>query len=433
MSLFDDDFYSSKVSRKTLREHFGVRKQSRRNGSFLSDWKVGKLSTLQIALISSFTSAIVVCLLFGVIFGFGSGSPSNREIAGLDPSQRAVQASDKVRPAVVSIINEQKFTLGLDSKAVDPESDESTVYKEAGVGSGVIIKKNDTHAYIITNFHVVNSAARVQAVLTTGEKREAEVVGLDQLTDLAVLKIDAKGIDDVAEIGDSSSLRAAEFVLAIGNPLGMGESITLGVVSVTNETIAVSLNQNGNLDWEQEVIRVDAAINQGNSGGPLIDLSGRVIGINSMKISNYGVESIGYAIPINNVMPIIDQLIEQGYVTRPFLGISMLDLQQYWAQQELDQEAEKDEEGTEGESQLSLPKGVYEGVFITEVQGPALKAELQHNDVIVQLDNTKVNSVRQLRKYLYEHKQVGDEIVIHYYRGKELVKTTAILGENKPN
>ncbi|MCR8658521.1 S1C family serine protease [Paenibacillus endoradicis] len=432
MSLFDDDFYSSKVSRKALRKHFGVGKQSRRKGSFLSDWNVGKLSTLQVALISSFTSAIVVCLLFGIIFGFGNGSPSDHALVGLDPSQRAVQASDKVRPAVVSIINEQKFTLGLDSKVVDPESDEGSVYKEAGVGSGVIIKKDDGYAYIITNFHVVATAARVQAVLTTGEKRQAEVVGLDQITDLAVLKIDAKGIDNVAEIGDSSSLRAAEFVLAIGNPLGMGESITLGVVSVTNETIAVSLNQNGDLDWEQEVIRVDAAINQGNSGGPLIDLSGRVIGINSMKISNFGVESIGYAIPINNVMPIIDELIATGYVSRPYLGVRMQDMQQYWAQQELDKEADKDEEGTGGESQLNLPRGVYEGVLIVEALGPALKAELQLNDVIVQLDDTKVNSIRKLRKYLYEHKQVGDEIVVHYYRGKDLLQTTVILGENKP-
>ncbi|HIW33361.1 MAG TPA: trypsin-like peptidase domain-containing protein [Candidatus Paenibacillus intestinavium] len=432
MGLFDDDFYSSKVSRKALREQFGVGKRSRRQQPFLRDWKVGKLSTLQIALISSFSSAIVACLLFGFIFGFGGGAPSDREIAGLDPSQRAVQATDKVRPSVVSIINEQKFTLGLDSKIVDPESDEGSVYKEAGVGSGLIIKKDDTYAYIITNFHVVASAARVQAVLTTGEKREAEIVGLDQITDLAVLKIKAKGIENVAEVGDSSLLRAAEFVLAIGNPLGMGESITLGVVSVTNETIAVSLNQNGVMDWEQEVIRVDAAINQGNSGGPLIDLNGQVIGINSMKISNFGVESIGYAIPINNVMPIIDQLIEQGYVSRPFLGIGMLDLQQYWAQQELDQEADKDEEGTEGESQLSLPRGVYEGVLITEVQGPALKAELQYNDVIVQLDDTKVNSIRKLRKYLYDHKQVGEEMIVHYYRGKELLQTKVILGENTP-
>lgn len=425
MSLFDDDFYSSKISRRARRAHLDVRRPSRSKRFSFRGWRKSKLSTLQIAFISSFTGAIVACIIFGLTIGFGSKVET-------DPSERAITATNMVRPSVVSVINEQKFSLELGGGALDPDSADSGVYRAAGAGSGLIFQKHDDAAYIVTNYHVIATAHRVKAVLTNGEEREAEVVGMDQLTDLAVLKIDSKGIDEVAALGDSSKVRAAEFVVAIGNPLGMGESITLGVVSVTNETVAVSLNQNGVMDWEQEVIRVDAAINQGNSGGPLIDLNGQVIGINSMKISNFGVESIGYAIPINNVVPIIDELIETGYVARPYLGVYMMDLQQYWSQQELDKQAEATENGTEGESQLKLPRGVYEGIIVQEAVGPALEAGLQPNDVIVQLDETKVNSTRLLRKYLYNYKDIGDKIDVKFYRDSELKEVTLVLGENKP-
>lgn len=417
MSLFDDDFYSSKVSRKTLREHLGNRK---RGGRWLG--RLRNQKSVQLVVLSSVTTVLVIAVLYGLLFGF---SPSSRHGSSMDFSARAVEASDHIRPAVVSIINEQKFSLELGGGPLEQDAEQSGVYREIGVGSGVIVQKDEQYAYIVTNYHVVASAHRVKAVLTTGEQREAEVVGLDQITDLAVLKVDAAGIGQVAEIGDSSKLRAAEFVMAMGNPLGMGEAITFGVVSVIRETVPVSLAQNGVLDWEQEVIRVDAAINQGNSGGPLVDLNGRVVGINSMKISNFGVESIGYAIPINNVMPIVSELIDSGYVSRPYLGVMMLDLQQYWSRQELEAEIE-------GESTLNLPQEVYEGIIVLEALGPAKEAGLEFNDVIVKLDDTKIRNTRELRRYLYNQKQIGDSIVVHYYRGKELLTATVTLGENKP-
>lgn len=436
MSLFDDDFYSSKVSRKTLRDKLRKGKGLRLTIPRMKGWNSSKLTTLQIAFISSFASAIAACVIFGLIFGFGGS-----RMPYSDPSDRAVHATDKVRPAVVSIINEQKYSLELKGTPLEEGSEESGIYRQSGVGSGVIVKKEDGRAYIITNYHVVANAHRVKAVLTDGEMRDATVVGLDQITDLAVLEIDGKGISAVAEIGDSSKLRAAEFVVAIGNPLGMGESITLGVVSVTREIVSVSLSQNGVMDWEQEVIRVDAAINQGNSGGPLIDLSGQVVGINSMKISNFGVESIGYAIPINNVMPVVDQLIEKGYVSRPFLGVSMLDLEQYWQQEQLSDmlEGKLEEDETEPDTDLeqqglglNLPRDVFEGIIVLEVFGPAKEAGIEFNDVIVKLDELKVGSIRQLRKYLYEQKKIGDVLEVEYYRGKELKSVKITLGENIP-
>lgn len=449
MSLFDDDFYSTKVSRRTAKE--------KRRDDFSSSYKSGgrKWSNVRIAFVSSFSSAIIATLLFGVFFGGGDGgvrgSKGSVPVAGvdqnLDPSERTITASAKVRPAVVSIINEQLYSLGLgDGKAEGAEED--GVLREAGAGSGVIIAKKDGKAIIITNYHVVADAQSVKAILINGEKRDARVVGSDQITDLAVLEIDAKGIEVVAEIGDSSALRAAEFVMAIGNPLGLGESTTMGVVSRTQEIVPVSLNQNGVFDWEQEVIRVDAAINQGNSGGPLIDLNGRVVGINSMKISDYGVESIGFAIPINNAMPIVEKIIKYGYVPRPYLGVYTMDLEQYWGQQELeetlggmgeeavpgeesDDTSDKESDGAPAD-RLKLPDEVYDGVIVLEASGPAEDAGLQFNDVIVQFDKQAIGSTMELRKYLYDKKKIGDEIEISFYRDGELKVTKLKLADKDP-
>lgn len=462
MSIFDDDFYSTKVSKRTVR-------QSRREETrFPYRSRERKWSNMRIAFISSFTSAVAATLLFGAVFGgFGGhtadggskgGSAPSGLVTASDPSERAINAAAKVSPAVVSIINEQLFGFGLGGKKLegDQAKDGEGVLREAGVGSGVIIKKNNGKAYIVTNYHVVAGAQKVRAVLTNGEIREASIVGEDQITDLAVLAIDDKGIDTVAEIGDSSKLRKAEFVMAIGNPLGMGESITMGVVSVIEEVVPVSLNQNGIVDWEQEVIRVDAAINQGNSGGPLIDLNGRVVGINSMKIADFGVESIGYAIPINKAMPVLDELMEKGHVSRPYLGVYTLDLAQYWRQQDMDmsdlfgedgefeeepgleEDEAPSEEGTDAQADdggdaaadLKLPDDVLSGVIVLEAVGPSLKAGLKFNDVIVELDGHAIGSTMELRKYLYSQKKIGDNIEVSYYRDGELKKAKLKLAES---
>lgn len=437
MSIFDDEFYSTKVSRRT------VRKSQRDDHRQSFGGSERRWSNLRIAFISSFTSAVAAALLFGLIFGgFGGGGSAPAHLtATSDPSERTIVATAKVKPAVVSVINEQMFGLGIGGKPLEKGDGSSGILREAGVGSGVIIEKKAGRAFIVTNYHVVANAEKVKTVLTTGEVREARVVGLDQITDLAVLEIDAKGIDTVAEIGDSSTLRAAEFVMAIGNPLGMGESITMGIVSVIKEVIPVSLNQNGVIDWEQEVIRVDAAINQGNSGGPLIDLNGRVVGINSMKISDFGVESIGYAIPINNAMPIVESLISKGYVPRPYLGVYTMDLEQYWEQQDLEkmfEEEQAEENGNEpegsesgGSGSIQLPDEVLSGVIVLEAVGPSKKAGLTFNDVIVKLDDHKVGSTKELRKYLYGKKQIGDEITVSYYRDGELKSAKLKLEEQE--
>ncbi|WP_042169696.1 S1C family serine protease [Paenibacillus gorillae] len=456
MGLFDDDFYSTKVSRRARSSH---RKDDRlfsnRRGS--RNW-----SNVRIAFISSFTSAVAAVLLFSVFFGgghngggTGTSATAAATVAASDSlEQRTIQASAKVRPAVVSVVNEQRFPYGFgsvpedgvdggdgagdadDSKGNKGSGNEGTL-QEAGVGSGVIFKKQDGKAYIITNYHVVVGAESVKAILVNGERREARVVGEDQITDLAVLEIDAKGIDVVAEIGDSSGLHAGEFVIAIGNPLGLGDSLSMGIVSKTRQIVPVSLNQDGVYDWEQEVIQVDASINQGNSGGPLIDLNGRVVGINSMKIADIGVEGLGFAIPINNAMPVIDSLLAKGYVPRPYLGVYTMDLEQYFAQQG-SAGSEGGSDDAEGGSKageqpaLKLPDEILSGVIVLEAVGPAKDAGLKFNDVITKLDKQSIGSTMELRKYLYGKKKIGDEIEITYYRDGK-VKTTKFKLSEKTN
>lgn len=456
MSLFDDDFYSTKVSKRAARES--------RKGYFSFPNRSGgrKWSNVRIAFVSSITSAVAAALLFGVVFGVGSGvggggGGSSVATAGgvlaVDPLERPIQASAKVRPAVVSVINQQMFSLGIGSgsgEALPEDSKEEGMLREAGVGSGVIISKKDGKAIIITNYHVIDQAQAVKVILMNGEVREAHVVGKDQITDLAVLEIDAKGIDAVAEIGDSSALRPAEYIIAIGNPLGLGESVTTGSVSKTKQIVPVSLNQDGVFDWEQEVIQIDASINQGNSGGPLIDLNGRVVGINSMKIADLGVEGIGFAIPINLAMPIVESLIKLGHVPRPYLGVYTMDLEQYWEQQSLedtlgstgegsDQPDEKGKaSGEDAEAgapedgpQIELPDEIYDGVIVLEAVGPAKDAGLLFNDVIVKLDRQLIGSTMELRKYLYSKKKIGDEIEISFYRDGKLKETHFKLGEKE--
>ncbi|MFC4100729.1 S1C family serine protease [Paenibacillus xanthanilyticus] len=448
MSLFDDDFYSTRVSRRarsssdTEDRRFLTRpRRSSRS------W-----SQVRIAAASSLISAAAVVLLFGLFTGgFDRGSgpladarPAVATVQTTDPLEKTVEAAGKVRPAVVSIINEQSLAV-LQGEAPEEAAGEEEL-TQAALGSGVIFEKVKGKVHIITNAHVVADAAALKAVLSTGEVREATLIGADTITDLAVLEIDAAGIDTVAEIGDSQELRAGQVVMAIGNPLGLSDSLTMGIVSKTERVIPVSLAQDGVYDWEQEVIQVDASINQGNSGGPLIDLNGRVMGINSMKVSDFGVEGVGFAIPTNEAMPIVQSLLDYGKVKRPYLGVYTMDVEQYLAQQEaanLESGGhEPEDEGTAGEDEgayeadgsapeadLQLPQEVDKGVIVLEAVGPAADAGLEFNDVIVKLDKQTIGSTLDLRKYLYESKAIGDSLDVTYYRDGERKTLTLELRE----
>ncbi|GGM34161.1 putative serine protease YyxA [Paraliobacillus quinghaiensis] len=277
---------------------------------------------------------------------------------------------------------------------------------QAGTGSGVIYKKEDGKAYIVTNHHVVEGASELEIILSNGDTLNAELLGSDELTDLAVLTVDGSTIDTVATLGSSSDLIVGETAMAIGNPLGtkFAGSVTKGIISGLERAVEVDLNSDGQPDWTTEVIQTDAAINPGNSGGALIDSNGQLIGINSMKIASAQVEGIGFAIPIDEAKPVMEQLETNGRVSRPFVGISAIALSTV--------------PDRHIEQTLKLEDGVSDGVVIAEVQpgSAADQAGLQRYDVITEINGTTIPSMMALKEYLYTETEIGDQINITYYR-----------------
>ena len=271
-------------------------------------------------------------------------------------------------------------------------------------GTGVIF---DRKGYIVTNCHVVEGAQSIRVLLTDGRDFPAAVVGQDSVSDLAVLYIDAKNLT-AARFGDSSALRVGDAVVAIGDPLGteFRGTYTNGIVSAINREVSVS-------GRPMTLIQTNAALNSGNSGGPLINCYGQVIGINTMKIGTFvdsaGVEGLGFAIPSTTVKEIVDQLIRQGYVSgRPLLGIECNEVTSYYQQF------------------YNLPAGIR--VVTVNDGGPADAAGLITGDIILSLNGTRVTTLDSLNGVLYAHK-VGDTVQLAVYRGGKQLTLTLTLGE----
>jgi serine protease Do len=327
-----------------------------------------------------------------------------------DVNTNTTKAVEKAADAVVGINNIQSTSFWSDDQADSEE-------EAAGTGSGVVYKKAGGKAFVVTNHHVVEGATKLEVSLIDGTKIPAKLLGSDVWTDLAVLEIDADKIKKVAEFGDSDSLKMGEPVIAIGNPLGatFSGSVTQGIISGLKRTIPVDINQDGLIDWNAEVLQTDAAINPGNSGGALINITGQLVGINSMKIAQNAVEGIGLSIPINSARPIIDDLEKFGTVKRPYMGVDLKSVSEIPAYYQ--------------EEALKLPRSINYGVALRQVvpNSPAAQAGLQELDVIVEMDGQKINDVIDLRKHLYQKKKIGEQLEIKYYREGKLKQTTLRL------
>ena len=322
------------------------------------------------------------------------------------------QAVDKVKDAVVSVItysaNSQNSLFG--STETDTDTNTEQVSSE---GSGVIYKKEGNFAYLVTNTHVINGAKKVDIRLADGTKVPGEIVGSDTYSDIAVVKITADKVTTVAEFGDSDQLTVGETAIAIGSPLGSeyANTVTQGIVSSLNRN--VSLKSEDGQAISTKAIQTDTAINPGNSGGPLINIQGQVIGITSSKIATNGgtsVEGLGFAIPSNDAINIINQLEKNGKVTRPALGIQMVNLSNL---------------SSTDLQRLNVPSSVTAGVVVRSVitSMPA-NGHLQQYDVITKVDDKAISSTTELQSALYSH-SIGDSMTITYYRnGKE--ETTTI-------
>ena len=279
-----------------------------------------------------------------------------------------------------------------------------TLSEGAASGTGVIFSRD---GYIVTNSHVVEGAASISVLLTDGRRFPAAIVGTDTVSDLAVLYIDANRLT-AAEFGDTASLRVGDAVAAIGDPLGIEfrGTMTDGIVSAINREVSVS-------GRTMTLIQTNAALNSGNSGGPLLNCYGQVIGINTLKIGAFvdsaGVEGLGFAIPSTTVKAVVDQLIEKGYVSgRPLLGVECNEVSSYY------------------QHFYNLPAGIR--IVTVNEGGPAQEAGLQPGDILLSMDGVRVSTLDELNTQLYSH-QVGDSVALSVYRGGKQLTLTLTLGE----
>jgi len=358
----------------------------------------GSAKTLAISLIVAIVVAVAVVFLVPIILGAnpidvlrGRGTETVQEIKTVEErvvkagQEAVVEAAAKALPSTVNI--EVQFgSLG------------------SGIGSGFIFSPD---GYIVTNNHVVADATDIKVALQDGTIYNAEIVGTDPDTDIAVIKIAASDLP-AAVIGTSSDLVPGELAVAVGSPEGFQGSVTSGIISALNRNVYIT-NSAPLLD----VIQTDAAINPGNSGGPLCNSLGQVVGINTAIYSQSGgYDGLGFAIPIDSANPVIEQLIATGSVTHPWLGISGSTLD------------------PETASSYNLP--IDSGAIVNNVVAgtPADEAGLEVGDIIVALDGTTIESMDQLVLEIRKH-AVGDTLAVTYYRNDEKRETTATL-EEKP-
>lgn len=321
-----------------------------------------------------------------------TATASAAKVVSTSRNTPVVQVAKNVGPSVVGITN-KAVAHDLFNRQFEVE----------GVGSGVIFRSD---GYIVTNNHVIEGSREIIVSLSDGSTINGTLVGADEMTDIAVVKVDAQNLP-AAKFGNSDEIMVGEPVVAIGNPMGLEfqGTITVGVVSALNRTVDVSYS-----DRKLNLIQTDAAISPGNSGGALVNYDSEVIGINSVKMAKTEVEGIAFAIPSNTVQAIVKELMEKGYVSRPYLGVQIFD---------------KPTAARFG-YQLNIDKGVY--VFQVALNSPAGNAGLQRGDIILKIDNNDVNSVADIRTYI-ANKKIGDKVILVLDRDGTELATQVTLQE----
>jgi len=293
--------------------------------------------------------------------------------------------------------------------------------KQISTGTGFVYKKDDKNAYIMTNNHVIDEADSVEVEFNDKSERiDAKILGGEVYSDIAVLTIDEVDAENLVEIGDSNGIKLGDTIFTVGSPMGSTYkgTVTKGILSGKERMVEVSLSGNST-DYYMNVLQIDAAVNPGNSGGPLCDVSGKVIGIISLKLVQEEVEGMGFAIPIEDALEYANAIETGGEISRPYIGISMLDLtDEYYLWQ----------------NRINIPEGVDEGVAVLEVvkNSPADKAGLKKGDIIVQIGKEPISGLAEFRYRLYKYK-VGDSVDITFYRNgtKKTLTITLAKNENK--
>ena len=390
------------------------------------DDKPKKKSNFGRNVVLPFFSGVVGCaVVLGTCFGvpsireqimgagnsnFSSSSSTSQATGYVDQvslsnySDTAVYAANKILPSIVGIQIEYNVTSMF---SIFGGNQTSTA---TASGSGIIISDD---GYILTNNHVVSSseseayyqvseATKITVSLFNDDKQyEAKIVGTDEETDLAVIKIDASGLTK-AEFADSDSIKVGEFAMAVGSPLGLQSTITCGVVSAVNREVTDSDGKTYTL------IQTDAAINAGNSGGALVNSEGKVIGVNTLKLTGNDVEGMGFAIPINSTTDITSQLIQYSKVRRPYIGVTGMDL----------------------DAETAKKNNLVEGIYVKDVEtfSAAEKGGIKIGDVIIKADGKDVKTMDELNEIKNSH-NIGDEMTITVNRDGEQKDLTITLGE----
>ncbi len=374
-------------------------KENKKNPTFLKN-----------AFVPFVCSGLATVLVIGVCFGVPNiknkiigtsnnnslsitSGPAANKISATDYSNTSIAVANKVLPSIVGI--------SIDY-TVNSMFGQSSTAKASG--SGIIISED---GYILTNNHVINSSSsnsnsyyqiteanNLKVTLYNDDTEyDAKVIGSDSQTDLAVIKIEKTGLT-AAELGDSSAVQVGEFAMAVGNPLGLQSSISCGIVSAKDREVTDT-----DTKTTYHVIQTDAAINSGNSGGALVNADGKVIGINTLKLSGTGVEGIGFAIPINSTIDVYKELISKGKISRPFIGITGIDLDEATAKK----------------------NNLVEGIYVKSIENfsAAEKAGVKVGDVIIEADGSLVKNMDELNTIKNKH-SVGDKLKIKVNRdGKE--------------
>ncbi len=374
-------------------------KENKKNPTFLKN-----------AFVPFVCSGLATVLVIGVCFGVPNiknkiigtsnnnslsitSGPAANKISAADYSNTSIAVANKVLPSIVGI--------SIDY-TVNSMFGQSSTAKASG--SGIIISED---GYILTNNHVINSSSsnsnsyyqiteanNLKVTLYNDDTEyDAKVIGSDSQTDLAVIKIEKTGLT-AAELGDSSAVQVGEFAMAVGNPLGLQSSISCGIVSAKDREVTDT-----DTKTTYHVIQTDAAINSGNSGGALVNADGKVIGINTLKLSGTGVEGIGFAIPINSTIDVYKELISKGKISRPFIGITGIDLDEATAKK----------------------NNLVEGIYVKSIENfsAAEKAGVKVGDVIIEADGSSVKNMDELNTIKNKH-SVGDKLKIKVNRdGKE--------------
>ncbi len=355
---------------------------------------------------------IILSILFVFIFFIGAAS-----------SYLVISYFPLKTQTVEKIINEYKVEETATFDAIDKIYDAVVVVetfyrnKASSSGTGFVYKKDDKKGYIITNYHVIDKADKVEVILTNGERVEATVLGSDALGDIAVLSIPENKVIKVAQIGNTKNVKVGSTVFAIGAPMGSEYSgtTTRGCISAKDRMVSFSLT-GSNDEMLMRVIQTDAAINPGNSGGPLISLAGDVIGVTSLKLVQEEIEGIGFAIPIEDAMRYMDTLEKGEAIKRPVLGVQLLNVDETYAL---------------FYSDIRIDNSIEAGAVIQTVieDTSAYEAGLKKGDVILQIGKNKIKNKAELRYELYKH-NVGDKVTLSYYRDGKIKDTQVTLKGN---